>query len=463
MSVECPLLIAGRRIFRDKFVGFSPYYEGYQYSIANASSLDISRAIGLARKAEIPSFLERADYLERAADLFSYSQPHLEHTVRMTGMPIRVVRRLLDQIPQWLRQVSLSARTRYPGLFAGNLAEELDSRAYKLLITPSGFAYAATPGNDPRASALAAANLAIAGIPFILAPSPKDAIAPLVVEALLRAGFSPNSAQVLYFNRQTGAKDKHMQLVDASSILWTFGPDISVDALLRYETSETQINPIDHFEDKLVLRHNSGNCASILSGELNDSVFDLLSQSLDFPLGCMTVKTLLLMHSPENTIARLREWLDALQVGDPLEEVTEVGYIHPKNLDYLEKLLHKHALRLASYGGERLSPQQARPVLIVPNQEIPEIFAQEIPAYLLSAYIASSIEDAVNILNRHTPKEPRLSVALWNFPEKHRVEALRGLKAHTVLGDKPTSYVLPYFHEGNDYLHILAQDRLFVL
>ncbi|MEJ2710793.1 MAG: hypothetical protein P8074_24495, partial [Anaerolineales bacterium] len=89
------------------------FYEDYHYPVANASVLDLSKAIGAARSAERLPVDSRGALLDKAAEDFTYSQEVLEHTVRLTGMPVTLVQTLLSEIPQWLRQVPEMARGRF--------------------------------------------------------------------------------------------------------------------------------------------------------------------------------------------------------------------------------------------------------------------------------------------------------------------------------------------------------------
>lgn len=162
------------------------------------------------------------------------------------------------------------------------------------------------------------------------------------------------------------------------------------------------------------------------------------------------------------TIQSLIEFLSDLVTGDPLDPVTQIGYIHPKNLDYLQQIAASNKPRIQIYGGERLSARQARPLLVVSQDDVPDFLGHEIPAYVLAVQSSTNIEEAVTILNRYIDQVPRLAVSFRHI-DRQQVE-LHGLqvKAHSILIDQPTSKVMPFYHEGNDYLLKLLQPKLLV-
>ncbi|MEJ2710792.1 MAG: hypothetical protein P8074_24490 [Anaerolineales bacterium] len=329
------------------------------------------------------------------------------------------------------------------------------------------------------------------GVPFILKASPKDAIAPRVVKALLSAGLDPSFCSLVYFEGDTPqSANKHFKLVDACSLLWTFGPDEPVERLLRYEQGAPQAiidlsgldleqldtkglaraasergfkianERIDHFTGKQVLRHNSGNCAAIINGPVDEWLKSSLYEAINFPLGCTATKSMFWLQAPEDLLSNLQFFLAGLKVGDPLDAQTQIGYVHPRNLDYLQAKLERNRLRLRAFGGERLSPIQARPLLVASQEELPDFFADEIPAYVLAVQSCGDPRQAIERINHYTTREPRLAVSLYRFPEAERLAAMQELRAHTVLVDLPTSRVMPAFHEGNDYALSLSAGKL---
>jgi len=500
--MDFSLLIGGEEIRHDSFQAESLFYPGYHCPVTSAGPLDVARAIGSARKAGRSSLPERAACLQKAAGIFSYNQEHLEHTVKMTGMPLRLVKDLYDQIPTFISQVAQTQQQRYTRTRkpAPLDLEVINPGLFKVLVPAEGFCYAMTPGNDPRAAALLAANLGCLGIPFILRASARDAAAALTLKALIESGFDPDFCSLIYFDRASPeTPGLHFRLVDASSVVWSFGPSAIVDPTQRFElnarravldldnqefqgitqedleTALSEKNPAqifrlmriepeltDHFAGKIVIRHESGNCALIATGHLDDPMSEVLYQSTGYPAVCMAARSAMVVDSP-GWIEETVEFYSSLKTGDPLDPDTQVGYIPSRDLDVMYGLLRLNASRLAAYGGKRISPIQAAPLVVAAQEDLPDFFAREIPTYVLAVRECSSINEAVDQINRYTTSEPRLAVSLLNLPENLRLEAIKDLRAHTILIDLPTTTLMPAFHEGNDYLIQLTQGKLLVI
>jgi acyl-CoA reductase-like NAD-dependent aldehyde dehydrogenase len=499
--MDKPLIINGSENLRSPFSLESPFYPGCSFQVADATQMDIAHAIGSARSADRSSLPARAEALRRAAAAFDYTSKDLEHAVQMTGMPIRLVESLIQQIPKIFREVSRIQEKRF-SLTSGENPHHLESLGegrFKILQKLDGFCYAVAPGNDPRASALVAANLAYWGIPFVLRASPRDAAAPLTIRALLQGGFEPKFCSLVYLDPASSeTQEKHFKLVAASSVVWTFGPAGAIDPTLRFEGqrrvvldldgvaggSEIDLETLrsileeggmeetlsrlklveerrDHFEGKTIVRHEAGNCAALAWGELDGRTRDTLYQSIGFTTICTAVKSLFAVDSAV-FIQQLAEFFPSLKTGDPLDPETQVGYLQPRHLDRLEALVQANRRKAIFYGGKRLSPIQAEPLLVAARTDLPDFFGQEIPAYILAVGECQDFEQATAWLNRHQDP-PRLVVTLLNSPKEVRLKALKTLRCHALLLDTPTSILVPALHEGNDYGLTLTQGRLLVI
>jgi hypothetical protein len=317
----------------------------------------------------------------------------------------------------------------------------------------------------------------------------------LLVEALIQGGFEPTFASLVYLDPADPASQaNHFRLVDASSIVWTFGAADRIDPTLRFETLgrravvaledlaeepdqealrrlletsspaelikqfHVEKDRLDHFEGKTVLRHSAGSCAGLAWGDLDEANASLLYQSFACPAVCSAIKSVRLVGE-----SRWREQaadlFQSLVVGDPLDPATQVGYVSPSNLDQLEKLTAANDCFISKVGGRRISEQQAEPLLIFAESEVPAFFGQEIPAYLLAARTCTGLDEAVDGLNQSV-QQPRLAVTLFNPPASQRLPALLGLNTHAVMINQPTSQFTPLLHEGNDYLLTLSKGRL---
>ena len=496
--MKSPIIIGGKEILKDTFTGSSLFYKDYTYGIANASMLDIAAAIGNARNAQRASLESRVQCLRTAASSFSYTDEDVEHAVRILGMPISLIKEYFESIPAILRGLPDAVGARFNGLpeQLPYLAEKLTDETYKLLVPENGFCYVVTPGNDVRAAAMVAANLCYHGIPFIIKASKEDAAAPLLIKALLDGGFSPGFCNLLYFDSSAAdAGKKHFKILDACSTIWTFGSDETVDNVLRYEVKERKVfldvtdivqegdGPIklslpdsdlalksrivikeekaDHFQGKRVLRHGCGNCAMIVGGEFDDLMTDMLTRSFGYAIGCNAVKSVMVVNS-DRWLIHAAEYLAGLVTGDPLDERTQVGYVNPQNLDYLDNLLNREKAKVNVYGGKRLSPYQATPMLIHTQARIDGLFGQEIPAYVLSVRHCEAMDEAVQQINSYTGKNLRLVVSFINVAHSDVIKEFGKVKAHAIFVNQPTATVVPYFHEGNDYALKLSQERLLI-
>jgi acyl-CoA reductase-like NAD-dependent aldehyde dehydrogenase len=513
--MNLPLIISGAEYNRQPLTANSPYYPGYSYRVATASTLDVSRSIGAARSAEVQNLSNRAACLARAADLFAYTQEDLVWSVRMTGMPLGLLSKLYDQIPEILRAVPGLLQDRFKGTGADldNPIETIQPGLGKALLPLDGFCYAITPGNDPRAAAIVAANLASLGIPFILRASIRDRAAPLIIRALIGGGFDPGGCNLIYLDREDPETSaSHRRLLAAGSIVWTFGPPAAIDPSLRYAprrpsmildlddiapdqssrlpgsgyndylsmvsglqtTGKIDIDPAqllkslriedrqeDLFAGKVVLRHGAGNCAAIMWGNLNEATRELIYPALGYPIVCTATKSIMgLAH--EQLGAELSDYLASLVAGDPLDPAVQVGFVDPRCLDLIADLRTKNAFRASFTGGERLSAHQAKPLLVASQEDCPDFFGQEIPAYVLAFRRCADLSEAVETINRNTAGEPRLAVSLLNFPGEGILQVapeVLSLRAHSILIGKPTSDLLPAFHEGNDYALLLTSPK----
>lgn len=456
-----PLIVSGKRIETNTFPVRSIFFPEYTVLAANAGSLDVSSAIGAVRRCEPPSRQERIAILLRGAEAFSINDEHTAHTVQMTGMPVQLVEKAITQIPDILRQVAETLEKRFASasVDAPFDLEPISHGYTKLLLPRKGFCYAITPGNDPRATALVAANLVYLGIPFVLRASIRDAVAPQVIAALLDAGIDPNFCQLLYADRTDPEfEGKHFKLVDAASMVWTFGPAESIDRTLRFEASEGGEDR-DHFQGKQVLRHESGNCAAVVGGEFEDPTGEWLYESTAYSIVCTATKSVMALGD-ERWIREAADFLASLRTSDPRDPETQVGFSDPRYLDYLSDLLRKYRLDLVAYGGERLSSVQARPLLIASQHGAGEFFNQEIPAYTLAVRRCPDLITAVEAINGFTGETPRMAVSFHQVDKAQLADAIARVRAHTVLIDRPTSTLIPFLHEGNDYLLCLTRGKL---
>lgn len=457
--------IAGRERSRSTFLSSPVFFPDYVIRTPQASLLDVSQAIGVARQAKPLDLLASTALLERTADFFTRTPALIRHTVRTTGLPYTVIETLLGEIPRWLEEVPAMLAARFKSIPGqpGPLAEQLPGEAMIAHVPLSGYCYAVLPGTDPRAAALTLANLVCLGIPVILKASRYDAVAPAVLDALLAAGLDPHFASLLYFdNHSQEAAVMHQRLVAESSVVWTFGPRHLVDRTLRYP-SQTSSGAADLFAAKTVLYHDYAACASIIQGKYSPATRRFLHQSLSFASGCTASRSVFLIDQG-NWIDEAAADLEQLQVGDPLDPATEVGFIHPTNLDTLQSLVGRFSHRMKAFGGKRISDVQMVPLLLSLQEPIPELLGEEIPAYYLAVCPRPDFFASLPHLNHTQNGLPRLAVSLLGFGDRlPQASELAQLNACTILRDLPTTKVSPYFHEGHDYVRLLTRSKFIQL
>jgi acyl-CoA reductase-like NAD-dependent aldehyde dehydrogenase len=183
---------------------------------------------------------------------------------------------------------------------------------------------------------------------------------------------------------------------------------------------------------------------------------------LGYATSCTATRSIMLVDA-QDWISRAAQYLAELVVDDPLDPATQVGYIDPGCLDYLSDLVTKNRLRINTYGGTRLSPVQSTPLLVASQEEVPDFFGQEIPAYVLAIRECSDLSEAVDEVNRYAGVDiDRLAVSLFHLPSDQRLATANRIKAHIVLVDLPTTTLLPFIHEGNDYALTLTRSRLLI-
>lgn len=490
-------IIGGKRKVRRTFNSTSLYYPDYTYEIADASALQIARAIGCTKTADRSDLKSRMAFLEKAAQSFSFEREDVEHVVKLSGMPISLLQAAFENIPGVLTHTSAVLAERFGIDKNGDPTSTLSTGVFETIVPDSGFCYAVTPGNDPRVTAIVAANLCFFGIPFVIKASKEDKAAQLVISALIEGGFDPNFCNLVYFDSQgADSAGKHFKLLEACSTFWVYGSDQTVDETLRFEHLGNKLiipaedievsdpenpnyhetiaqlspralkelitverNSVDHFKNKRVLRHGTGNCATIFQGEFDENTADFLYRSTAYTIGCNTTKTGMLVNAP-NWAADANDYLQSLTVGDPLDPATEVGFVHPVNLEYLENLIEKNSQSIKVSGFKKYSDHQCSPLVIETQSEIPALFTREISAFVLGLKKHETVHSAMEDINHYSPHIRRLAVSLYNLPENEIAAAIRQAHSFAVFVNEPTTHVISYYHEGNDYPSLIADRKL---
>lgn|GEM_PF-2094814 len=122
--------------------------------------------------------------------------------------------------------------------------------------------------------------------------------------------------------------------------------------------------------------------------------------------------------------------------------------------------MRKYAGVIETQGGTRLSAHQARPCLIDSREYIPEFFGQEISAYVLATTACGMLDEGIAWVNRGVGTYPRLAVSLVNIDGEQIEAVVEKVRSHAVFVNAPTTAMLPFYHEGNDYMLRLASEKL---
>lgn len=455
------------------FTVVSPFDSKYKTNVADSNLFDIKVAISKARKSfdncQDLDFDDRRDVLKKASQKLKFGKSDMEYIVKMTGMPLKRVGEYLQDIQKVLTAVPDLIEKRI-GIYGGMIGRNpiQGSNMFKILEPHEGIAYIVTPGNDPRVVAFVSAWLVSLGIPAIFKVSKTDMRIPeLVVNSIVEAGYPSGALNILCWDTSNPEKrDLHFKLVDSSQIIWAFGDNETVDKTLRFETHAEagHQRTIDHFSDKIVLRHASGRAAGIVDSgvDLKKASKMILSSALHWPIGCNSMKALFVVDEVhDDLVEHLKYNFSKLKVGDPMDPKIDVGYINPSNLSTINTRLDqltRMGLLDIKFGGKLLSNYQLTPILAKTNDVNSEFISTEYPAYVLTTKAVDTYETAVEELNRTALGAKRLAVSVYSN-DKHKILKSK-IKAHHVKMWGHTTELDLLFHEGQDYLHKLTEPQI---
>jgi len=475
-QAEFQNLIGGRELLLSTktFAVPSPFYPDFLTKVPDSNLFDVTTAVSKAKGAVGEcarlSFERREEILQNASRGLKFSSFDKEYVVKMMGMPLASVERHLQEAALVLKEVPQVVRERI-GVAHGRIARHpVKGRdLFKFLEPVQGFVYVVTPGNDARVVAHVASWLVTVGLPGIFKVSKNDMlISQKVLRALIDAGYPANGLQLLCWD--TAKPDSHVlnfSLVDASRVVWAFGSTDTVDNLLRYEEKHIggQTIKLDHFSDKIVLRHISGRSAAVVDSgvDLNKATDLTLESAFDWPIGCNSLKAVFdASGQHEEFMAKLKERAEKLakHTGDPLKEGTRVGYVDDKTLAFVSKRMHelKKLGLLSVQTGQELSHIQSTPFLFSTHDVHSEFLANELSIYLLTVKKSSSFEKAVEEMNETAGQYKRLAASVFSEDETKILRTQ--LHAHHVKRMRHTTELDVIFHEGQDYLHKLTEPQV---
>jgi len=449
------------------FLVESEFYPNYRINAPETGLFDIKTTVSKARSA-IPecknlSFDERVEILERASKMFSLNKEESEYVVKNTGMPISTVNELSLQIKEIYKRLPILIEGRIGskhGKFGQVVSEELGLFAFFEPI--NGFVYAVTPGNDIRVGGFIAAWLVSLGLPGVFKCSKNDILtAQKSVRVLTEAGYPEGALNVLCWDTSKPENSKlNFELADSAKAVWAYGDDNTVDTLLRFEEKENGL-VVDHFSDKIVLRHATGRSAAVCDNEIDvKKIADTIVESaLMWPIGCNAMKMVF------DASKQKKELLQILQekfeefgkyVGDPMDSKTKVGFVSQKLLNHVWGRLTdlKKIGLIEMKTGEKKSEIQTTPLLLETRDKNSEFLNTEFSLYVLTLKECSSFEEALAEVNESAGPLKRLAVSIFSHDEEKILKSYT--HAHHVGRMRHTTEIDLLFHEGNDYFHKLT-------
>ena len=479
--------------------------------VADTGIMDTSIAISNVKKCwdtcQSLGFTKRAKILKKAATNLEFNESEIDLIIKLIGMPKKYVKQQIDQIPEIMSNFSDIVIERY-GLLNDRLGTDFIENDYfhkiEFRLPKKGFVYAITPGNDLRTTTLVSTILVLLGLPAIIKPSKTDVIIPSkIIEAMINAGYPKNGLNLIFLDsNRKNSKNQNFKICDEASVIWPFGDDDTVDNLLRLEqhtkfdierflkdkniqdiktdfakfnieiqNSRDTINNyiitdnIDHFSSKLVLRHASGRCASILDADFDLDVATklIIDSSMRWPIGCNSMKSVFVVESVfDKIVAKLTKEFKLLDkaIANPLDKETEVGYIDKKTVLFLERRINElKMLNLITvlHGGTKINPFQLTPFLISTNDFNSELLINEIPGYILCLTKVKTFKDGVEHINILTNNNPKLAVSYFT----NNIENMKlYTNAHHIKINYLTTDIDGLVHEGNDYIMQLTRPHM---
>lgn len=468
-ALEFKNYIGGKKVSLSgkSFTVESEFYPDYKVSIAETGLFDIKTAISKAKTASQDclklTFEERMRILQKASKEFSFTKEELEYIVKSMGMPITTVKQLGEEIKQMYLVLPQMIEKRI-GVKYGRLGHQIprENDLFAFFEPVNGTVYAVTPGNDIRVTAFIAAWLVTLGLTGVFKCSKNDlASAQKSVKVLVDAGYPAGALNVVCWDTSKPANAKlNFELADSSKIIWAYGSDNTVDTLLRIEEKENG-SIVDHFSDKIVLRHATGRSAGVCDTEIEakDIADMIFESSLTWPIGCNSLKMIFDSSKEHNELLQLlEEKYSALAkyAGDPMKEKTKVGFTDPKLLDHVFGRIQdlKRLGLLDVKTGERLSKIQSTPLLLTTRDKNSEFLSTEFSAYILTLKKCNTFEEALSEANESAGPTKRLAVSIFSRDEEKILKSK--VHAHHVRRMKHTTDIDLLFHEGNDYFHKLS-------
>jgi acyl-CoA reductase-like NAD-dependent aldehyde dehydrogenase len=456
----------------------SPFYE-HTYTLPNSGLMDLGDAIASARSAtkkcrELP-FSQRKEILNAASEALILPDEGIEHLVKMTGMPIRFVRHRIEVAKRFLKDTPGAIEYQL-GQSLGGLGRKVEGAGYELLLEPRGVVSAFLPPNDPAESAFIFAHTVIAGGTIVLKPSQTEPyMAAYLAQLITKKGYPFGAINVIHWNSADTTREQLAKQLIKQTAYRIFMGDIN-SAKMLFETRDDS--------DKLIEElYSSGRNSFFWAGKskaivdegfdenaLREIAADIASSALDWTMDCVTTKTVIAVG--KKTAKTLEGYLlDEFKrresgMGDPLDEQTLIGYVHPNTLSsiVIQAENSKQFKQARSITGtfRSISGIQMAPMLVrVAKTDYDSPFINAELPYTLSIVTVDDFKEAAQFVNAaaaQTLEKKAMGVAVFTPEEdierlyetdRQKYSLIKRLDAYMVFYNQATMNLSPLMrHQG---------------
>ncbi len=399
--VEKPIIVGGERVFKSEFIEVKYPYTGETVGrVVKGSEEDVLKAVETAKEGfrDISSLTsyERYEILTRAADLLKEKAEEFSKTlVYEVGKTIKEARTEVQRAIQTLIFSAEEAKRIEGSTFLPDAHPNGKGKVGFYIRVPVGIVSAITPFNFPlNLSMHKVAPALAAGNAVILKPSERTPLTPIMmVELFLEAGIPPKAISVIAGYGDVG---KAM----------TVHPDVRVVSF----TGSRKIGEIISNQvgiKKLVLELGS-NSAIVLhkDGDVEKAVQRTVAGG--FAIAgqvCISVQRVFVHEEIFDIyIERLKKAVEALKVGNPMDELTDIGpLISSSELERIEEWIEESKIGGAKVvaGGTVLEKRKTlfKPTIVslVPRES--KLFKEEAFAPVVVVNPYRDAQEAIDFVN----------------------------------------------------------------
>lgn len=399
--IEKPVIIGGESLKRDNYIEVRYPYTGEVIGRAvKGTEEDVLKAIEVAKEGfkEISNLTayERYEILMKTASLLKERQEEFARTlVYEVGKTIKEARTEVQRAIQTLIFSAEEAKRIEGETFIPDAHPNGKGKVGFYIRVPVGIVSAITPFNFPlNLSMHKVAPALAAGNAVILKPSERTPLTPvMMVELFLEAGIPPKALSVIPGYGDVGR-------------VMTTHPDVRVVSF----TGSRKVGDIIARQvgiKKLVLELGS-NSAIVLhkDGDIDKAVQKTVAGGYAIAgQVCISVQRVFVHEEIFNTfVERLKETVNSLKVGDPMDETTDVGpLIASSELERIEEWIEESVSAGAKLvtGGTPLDKEKAllKPTIISLVPRNSKLFKEEAFAPVVVVNPFKEIEEAIEMVN----------------------------------------------------------------